>query len=50
MFQDQTENFVRTKYLTYQPKIILLNSNINATTKQKQYLLMGFDTIEINLV
>ena len=33
-FVDQ--NFVLTKYLTYQPNIISRNSNINITTKLKQ--------------
>ena len=38
-----------SKYLTNRPKIMFLDFNINASTKQKQ-ILIGFDTIEINLV
>ena len=40
-FSDASPNLV------YRPEIILINSNINATTTKN---LMGFDIIEINLV
>ena len=41
--------FVPNTQLTYQPDIILLNSNKDAINKTKTTL-MGFDTIEIKLV
>ena len=51
MFWDKKtfdQNFVWTKYQIYQPNLILLNSNI--MQQENKTILMGFDTIEINLV